>query len=102
MSAFLIQAGFEYKMSLEKAYSTDSNMLGATHEAKDLEELNTSVKIVQPIMGVPFWRRDFPIEPEEVTVACEDGQPASINGQTFDDPVALMLEANRVGGRHGL
>src|SRR3954454_378113 len=102
MSAFMAKAGFDYKMSAEKAYSTDSNMLGATHEAKDLEELSTSVKIVQPIMGVPFWRQDVAIEPEEVTVGFEDGQPVSINGQTFDDPVALMLEANRIGGRHGL
>jgi argininosuccinate synthase len=102
MSAYMAKAGFEYKMRLEKAYSTDSNMLGATHEAKDLEELSTSVKIVQPIMGVPFWRQDVAIEPEEVTIRFEDGQPVSINGQTFDDPVALMLEANRIGGRHGL
>jgi argininosuccinate synthase len=102
MSAFMAKAGFQYKMSLEKAYSTDSNMLGATHEAKDLEELNTSVKIVQPIMGVPFWRQDVAIEPEEVTVAFEDGLPVAINGQSFDDPVELMLEANRIGGRHGL
>jgi argininosuccinate synthase len=102
MSAFMAKAGFEYKMSLEKAYSTDSNMLGATHEAKDLEELNSSVKIVQPIMGVPFWKQDVAIEPEEVTVAFEDGMPVSLNGRTFDDPVALMLEANAIGGRHGL
>jgi argininosuccinate synthase len=102
MSAFMAKAGFQYKMSLEKAYSTDSNMLGATHEAKDLEELSTSVKIVQPIMGVPFWRQDVVIEPEEVTIAFEDGQPVAINGQSFDDLVALMLEANRIGGRHGL
>src|SRR6185312_8057948 len=80
----------------------DSNMLGATHEAKDLEELNSSVKIVQPIMGVPFWRQDVAIEPEEVTVAFEDGQPVALNGQTFDDQIGLMLEANRIGGRHGL
>src|SRR5689334_20829227 len=102
MSAFMAKSGFEYKMSLEKAYSTDSNMLGATHEAKDLEELNTSVKIVQPIMGVPFWRQDVAIEPEEVTIGFEEGRPVALNGQTFDDQVALLLEANRIGGRHGL
>ena len=102
MSAYLTNAGFDYKMSLEKAYSTDSNMLGATHEAKDLEELNTSVKIVDPIMGVAFWRDDVPVKAEEVTIGFEDGQPVTINGQSFDDPVALLEEANRVGGRHGL
>ena len=102
MSAYLINAGFEYKMSLEKAYSTDSNMLGATHEAKDLEELQTSVKIVDPIMGVPFWRDDLSVPAEEVTIGFDDGQPVTINGQSFDDPVALLTEANRVGGRHGL
>ena len=101
-SAYLTNAGFDYKMSLEKAYSTDSNMLGATHEAKDLEELNTSVKIVDPIMGVAFWRDDVPVKAEEVTIGFEDGQPVTINGQSFDDPVALLEEANRVGGRHGL
>ncbi|MCC7368216.1 MAG: argininosuccinate synthase [Chloroflexi bacterium] len=102
MSAYLAKAGFDYKMSLEKAYSTDSNMLGATHEAKDLEELKTSVKIVDPIMGVAFWKDDVQIKAEEVTVGFEDGQPVTLNGATFDDPVALMDEANRIGGRHGL
>lgn len=102
MSAFLQKEGFDYRMSAEKAYSTDSNMLGATHEAKDLEELSTSVKIVEPIMGVPFWREDCKIEPEVVKVAFEHGVPVSINGQRFSDPVELMMEANRVGGRHGL
>ena len=102
MSAYMTRAGFEYKMSLEKAYSTDSNMLGATHEAKDLEHLNTGVKIVQPIMGVPFWREDAGIAPEEVTVTFEEGQPVSLNGHRFDDPVELLMEANRIGGRHGL
>ena len=102
MSAFLQASGFAYKMSQEKAYSTDSNLLGATHEAKDLEHLSTSMKIVQPIMGTAFWRDDVAIKPEEVTVTFEEGIPASLNGQTFPDLVALMLEANATGGRHGL
>ena len=102
MSAFLQKEGFEYRMSAEKAYSTDSNMLGATHEAKDLEELATSMKIVEPIMGVPFWKSDCKIEPEVVKVAFKDGVPVAINDQHISDPVALMMEANRVGGRHGL
>jgi argininosuccinate synthase len=102
MSAYMTRAGFEYKMSLEKAYSTDSNMLGATHEAKDLEHLDTGVKIVQPIMGVPFWREDVSIAAEEVTVTFEEGRPVALNGRRFDDLVELMAEANRIGGRHGL
>ena len=102
MSAFLQKEGFNYRMSAEKAYSTDSNMLGATHEAKDLEHLSTGMKIVDPIMGVPFWREDCKIEPEIVKVAFKDGVPVEINGQKFSDPVALMMEANRIGGRHGL
>ena len=102
MSAFMAASGFDYKMSAEKAYSTDSNLLGATHEAKDLEYLNSGIRIVQPIMGVPFWREDVAIKPEEVTIRFEEGQPVALNGQTFDSPVELMLEANRIGGRHGL
>ncbi len=102
MSAFLQRSGFDYKMSSEKAYSTDSNLLGATHEAKDLEHLSTSMKIVQPIMGTAFWRDDVALKPEEVTVTFEEGVPVSLNGQTFPDLVALMLEANTIGGRHGL
>lgn len=102
MSAFMAASGFDYKMSAEKAYSTDSNLLGATHEAKDLEYLNSGIRIVQPIMGVPFWRGDVVIRPEEVTIRFEEGQPVALNGQTFDNPVELMLEANRIGGRHGL
>lgn len=102
MSEFLIANGFDYKMSVEKAYSTDSNMLGATHEAKDLELLSSSVHIVQPIMGVPFWRDDVAIEREEVTVRFEEGYPVALNGATFASPVELMMEANRIGGRHGL
>ncbi len=102
MSAFLQRSGFEYKMSGEKAYSTDSNLLGATHEAKDLEHLSTSMKIVAPIMGVAFWREDVSIKPEEITVRFEEGVPVALNGQHFDDLVALLLEANTIGGRHGL
>ncbi|MGP1516380.1 MAG: argininosuccinate synthase [Ottowia sp.] len=102
MSEFIQKAGFDYKMSAEKAYSTDSNMLGATHEAKDLEELSSGIRIVQPIMGVAFWRPEVEVKPEEVRVRFEEGQPVALNGQSFDDPVALMLRANEIGGRHGL
>ena len=102
MSAFLTANGFDYKMSAEKAYSTDSNLLGATHEAKDLENLNSGIRIVNPIMGVPFWREDCVVKPETVVVRFEEGQPVALNGQTFTDPVALFLEANAIGGRHGL
>ena len=102
MSQFLIDNGFDYKMSKEKAYSTDSNMLGATHEAKDLEHLDSGIKIVEPIMGVAFWRDDVEIKPETVTVRFEEGMPVALNGKTFTDAVELILEANRIGGRHGL
>jgi argininosuccinate synthase len=102
MSEFLIRSGFDYKMSTEKAYSTDSNILGATHEAKDLEFLNSSMKIVTPIMGAAFWRDDVDIKREEVTVRFEEGVPVALNGTEYADPVELMLEANRIGGRHGL
>ncbi|MBI3048458.1 MAG: argininosuccinate synthase [Acidobacteria bacterium] len=102
MSAYMQRAGLPYRMSAERAYSTDSNILGATHEAKDLERLDAGIKIVQPIMGVPFWREDVAIRSEEVTVRFEEGQPVALNGMTFSDPVRLMLEANRLGGRHGL
>src|SRR5580693_3763800 len=102
MSAFMQHHGFAYKMSAEKAYSTDSNILGATHEAKDLEHLSTSMKIVEPIMGVAFWRDDVTIKPEQVTVRFEEGWPVALNGKELKDPVELMLEANRIGGRHGL
>ncbi len=102
MSAFMAANGFGYKMSAEKAYSTDSNMLGATHEAKDLEELNSSIRIVEPIMGVAFWKSDVKVEPETVTVRFDKGQPVALNGERFDDPVELFLAANRIGGRHGL
>jgi argininosuccinate synthase len=102
MSEFLIANGFDYKMSVEKAYSTDSNMLGATHEAKDLEYLNSGMRIVNPIMGVAFWRDDVAVKAEEVTVRFEEGQPVALNGRGFDSMVALFDEANRIGGRHGL
>jgi argininosuccinate synthase len=102
MSAFITANGFGYKMSAEKAYSTDSNMLGATHEAKDLEFLSSGIKIVNPIMGVPFWREDCSVRAEEVSVTFEEGRPVALNGQRFDDLVALILKANEIGGRHGL
>src|SRR5512144_1942285 len=100
MSEYMQRSGLAYRMSVEKAYSTDSNILGATHEAKDLEQLNTGVKIVEPIMGVPFWREDVAVRPETVTIRFEEGEPVALNGQTFSDAVALMTEANAVGGRH--
>jgi argininosuccinate synthase len=102
MSAFMQRAGFAYKMSAEKAYSTDSNFLGATHEAKDLEYLSSSVKIVVPIMGAAFWRDDVEIQREQVAIRFEEGFPVALNGREFTDPIELLLEANRIGGRHGL
>jgi argininosuccinate synthase len=102
MSAFMTARGFGYKMSAEKAYSTDSNMLGATHEAKDLEFLNSGIKIVNPIMGVPFWKDDCSVRAEEVSVRFEEGRPVALNGVEYPDLVSLILEANRIGGRHGL
>ena len=102
MSQFLIDNGFDYKMSKEKAYSTDSNMLGATHEAKDLEFLDASMHIVEPIMGVAFWDENVKIDKETVTVRFEQGMPVAINDETFDSPVDLILKANEIGGRHGL
>ena len=102
MSEYLNRAGFGYKMSVEKAYSTDCNILGATHEAKDLEFLNKGIKIVEPIMGVTSWRDDVAVKPETVTVRFEEGRPIALNGKTLADEVALMLEANAIGGRHGL
>ena len=102
MSAFMTKAGFGYKMSAEKAYSTDSNILGATHEAKDLEHLNSSMKIVVPIMGVAFWKDEVEVKREEITVRFEEGWPVALNGVEYTDVVELLLEANRIGGRHGL
>src|SRR5690606_18238193 len=102
MSEYMREHGFDYEMSAEKAYSTDSDMLGATHEAKDLEHLNSGIRIVQPIMGVAIWRDDVEVKAEEVSVRFEEGRPVALNGREFADPVELMLEANRIGGRHGL
>ncbi|HUC74918.1 MAG TPA: argininosuccinate synthase [Vicinamibacterales bacterium] len=102
MSEYLSRAGFGYKMSVEKAYSTDSNILGATHEAKDLEFLDNGVTIVEPIMGVASWREDVPVKAETVTIRFDEGRPAALNSRTFDDDVALITEANAIGGRHGL
>jgi argininosuccinate synthase len=102
MSEFLIAHGFDYKMSVEKAYSTDSNMLGATHEAKDLEHLDHGIRIVNPIMGVPFWKPEVEVKAEEVRVRFEEGVPVALNGVEYPDAVALFLKANEIGGRHGL
>ncbi len=102
MSEYLAASGLPYRMSTEKAYSTDSNLLGATHEAKDLEYLDRGIDIVEPIMGVAFWRDDVGVKREEVSVAFEEGQPVSINGERFADSLALFLRANEIGGRHGL
>src|SRR4051794_8992980 len=102
MSEDMIQHGFEYKMSDEKAYSTDSNILGATHEAKDLEFLNKGIPIVQPIMGVAFWKDDVAVKRETVTVRFEEGHPVALNGRTFTTALDMFLEANAIGGRHGL
>jgi argininosuccinate synthase len=102
MSAFLKRAGFEYRMSEERAYSTDSNIWGATHEAKDLEHLDKGITIVEPIMGVAFWHENVAIKPEKVTVGFEQGTPVKLNGKSFTDSVNLLLEANTIGGRHGL
>src|SRR6188508_622000 len=94
MSEYMQRAGLADKMSTEKAYSTDSNILGATHEAKDLEHLNSGIRIVEPIMGVASWRAETAVKPEEVSVTFEEGEPVALNGRRFQDPVALMLEAN--------
>jgi argininosuccinate synthase len=102
MSELLEKANLKYKMSKEKAYSTDSNIWGATHEAKDLEFLNKGIKIVAPIMGVAFWRDDVAVKPETVTIGFQEGVPTTLNGKSFANAVELVLEANRIGGRHGL
>ncbi|HET8896660.1 MAG TPA: argininosuccinate synthase [Protaetiibacter sp.] len=102
MSEWLVAHGFPYRDAAEKAYSTDANIWGATHEAKDLEDLSTGLDIVEPIMGVASWRDDVEIATEEVSVRFEAGRPVAINGVEFADPVALVLEANAIGGRHGL
>jgi argininosuccinate synthase len=102
MSEYMQTHGLAYKMSVEKAYSTDSNILGATHEAKDLEFLNNGIKLVEPIMGVASWRDDVPVNAETVSVRFAEGHPIALNGIEYSDPVALLSEANRIGGRHGL
>src|SRR5882762_6644751 len=99
MSELLEKAGLEFKMSKEKAYSTDSNIWGATHEAKDLEYLKNGIKIVEPIMGVASWLPSTPVEPEEVRVRFHEGHPVELNGHTFASDVDFVLEANAIGGR---
>jgi argininosuccinate synthase len=102
MSELLDKAGLSFRMSKEKAYSTDSNIWGATHEAKDLEFLNTGIKIVEPIMGAASWRDDVEVKREEVRITFEEGLPVALNGKHFADDVELVLAANAIGGRHGL
>ena len=102
MSHWLTERDLPYRDSHEKAYSTDANIWGATHEAKTLEHLDVSLETVEPIMGVKFWDPSVVIDTEDVTIAFEAGRPVSINGTTYDDAVALVHEANTVGGRHGL
>jgi argininosuccinate synthase len=102
MSEYLSRAGFDYRMRVEQAYSTDSNILGATHEAKDLEFLHNGVGLVEPIMGVAFWHEEVNVKPESVTVRFEEGHPVAINGETFAGDIALIGAANAIGGRHGL
>ncbi|KAA9106326.1 argininosuccinate synthase [Microbacterium rhizomatis] len=102
MSEWLVAHGFPYRDSAEKAYSTDANIWGATHEAKTLEHLDVSLETVEPIMGVRFWDAAVSIDPEDVTVTFDRGRPVALNGVEYPDPVALVLEANRIGGRHGL
>ncbi len=102
MSAYLEGAGLEYRMSADKAYSTDSNILGATHEAKDLEFLDRGVSIVAPIMGVASWRPDVDVPAETVRVRFEDGEPVALDGRSFETQLDLFTEANAIGGRHGL
>ncbi len=102
MSRWFSERGLPYRHSEEKAYSTDANIWGATHEAKTLEHLDVSLESIEPIMGVRFWDPAVVIEPEDVTIRFERGRPVAINGTSYADPVALVLEANAIGGRHGL
>ena len=102
MSTWLTAHDLPYRDSKEKAYSTDANIWGATHEAKTLEELSVSLETVEPIMGVKFWDPAVEIATEDVSIRFEQGQPVAINGKHFDSPVSLVLEANAIGGRHGL
>ena len=102
MSEYLLKVGLPYKMGTEKAYSTDANVLGATHEAKDLERLDVSMKIVEPIMGVAHWKPEVAVAAEEIAVTFEAGIPVALNGKRFETARELFLECNRIGGRHGL
>ncbi len=102
MSEWLLARNLPYRASTEKAYSTDANILGATHEAKTLEQLDCSIEIVEPIMGVAYWDPEVAIETEDVTVSFDKGRPVAINGRTYSDTVELFSEANAIGGRHGL
>jgi len=102
MSAWLKSRNLPYRDSAEKAYSTDANILGATHEAKDLESLQSSIEIVEPIMGVRFWDPDVAVKSEDVTITFSSGRPVAVNGKDFKDHVALMREVNAIAGRHGL
>lgn len=102
MSEWLVERGYPYRDSTEKAYSTDANIWGATHEAKSLEFLNVGLDIIEPIMGVAAWRDDVEVQTEEVSVGFHEGRPISLNGIEYTDPVALVFEANAIGGRHGL
>ena len=102
MSEYLERIGKPYPMGVEKAYSTDANVLGATHEAKDLERLDAGISIVNPIMGVAHYRAGTTISTERITVGFERGQAVSLDGRRFDSPFGLFVEANRIGGRHGL
>lgn len=102
MSEWLAKHNLPYRDSAEKAYSTDANILGATHEAKQLEELSSSIELVEPIMGVKFWDSSVAIASEDVKISFKQGRPVSINGQEFADSVSLMKKANEIGGRHGL
>jgi len=102
MSEWLVEHGYPYRDSAEKAYSTDANIWGATHEAKTLEELNVSLETVEPIMGVKFWDPSVEIATEDVTVTFDAGRPVAINGTEYADAVQLVLKANEIGGRHGL
>jgi len=102
MSKWLVDHKLPYRDSTEKAYSTDANILGATHEAKSLENLDSNIEIVEPIMGVKFWDPSVKIESEDVTIEFSQGRPTAVNGKEFQDAVALIKEVNTIGGRHGL
>src|SRR5699024_2257408 len=102
MSEWPLERGLPYRDSTEKAYSTDANIWGATHEAKALEHLDTGIEIVEPIMGVRYWDPEVKITPEDVTIGFEQGRPVTINGKTFPAAVDLVLEANAISARHGL